>query len=438
MDVGSNLTGRGGRVVCVCGVTDHCPLKGRCMMAWLEKRGGVWQVCWRNAVGRKQRKSTGQTEKASARIALGDMNRDMKARRVGAVDPFKDHNAQPLTKHISDWLATAEQSGVTTQDVAQYKTRLTRMAAACDWRRLEDITAESFEAWRKNPLNLWYQKAKDPSKRCEVKLASRTVNNYYDALRTFCNWAVLRGRMVKSPVEVVNKVDQAGDERRKRRALTVEEIDRLLMVMKDDGHRLAYKLSLLTGLRHGELKALEWGDVRLDAIHPFLALRAEATKNGKPANLPLRSDLAGELRKARGKASFSEAVCRHVPTLKQHKRYLKAAGILYLDEQGRQADWHALRGTLASLLAMTSAPLKVTMDMMRHSDPRLTLKVYANLRLSDLSGAMESVPAFGIPTPEPVSLAATGTDGKLAEGQTAAVGANQGAREARLCLKIAV
>ncbi len=405
-------------------------------MAWLERRGGVYQICWRDASGKKQRKTTGQTDKSNAKIAIGDLNRDMKARRVGAVDPFKAHNARPLTEHIADWLATLDQTGVIVQDIAQYKTRMTRLAAACEWRRLADITAESFEKWRQNPLNLWYQKAKDVTERKDVKLASRTVNHYYDALRAFCNWAVKRGRMVKNPIEVIGKVDQAGDERRKRRALTGEEIGILLEAVKNDGHRLAYRLSILTGLRRGELQALVWGDVRLSAVNPFLALRAEATKNGKAADLPLRSDLAEELRKARGDNAFDVAVCPDVPTLKQHKRYLKAAGIPYMDEQGRQADWHALRGTLASLLARSNAPVKVTMDLLRHSDPRLTLKTYANLRLSDLAGAMENVPTFTT-TAEPHILAATGTTDTVETAVDPACqntanewGANQGARSA--------
>src|SRR6266511_4576919 len=60
--------------------------------------------------------------------------------------------------------------------------------------------------------------------------------------------------------------------------------------------RPLYLAALLTGLRRGELRSLQWSDVHLDAVKPFLSVRASTTKNGKSATIWLRDDLAAELR----------------------------------------------------------------------------------------------------------------------------------------------
>ncbi|MHC4665703.1 MAG: hypothetical protein ACYS9T_07070 [Planctomycetota bacterium] len=50
------------------------------------------------------------------------------------------------------------------------------------------------------------------------------------------------------------------------------------------------------------------------------------------------------------------------------KADLAKAGIPYLDDAGRKADFHCLRHTLATALDQTRASLKERMAIMRHSD----------------------------------------------------------------------
>ena len=47
---------------------------------------------------------------------------------------------------------------------------------------------------------------------------------------------------------------------------------------------------------------------------------------------------------------------------------------------------------------------------MRHSDPKLTIGVYAKASIHDLAGAVESLPDLTNPAPESEPLRATGTD----------------------------
>ena len=74
---------------------------------------------------------------------------------------------------------------------------------------------------------------------------------------------------------------------------------------------------------------------------------------------------------------------------------LADAGISYVDDSGRYADFHSLRYTTGSLLAASGVHPKVAQSLMRHSDINLTLSRYSHVfkgqeneaiaKLSDLS-----------------------------------------------------
>lgn len=83
---------------------------------------------------------------------------------------------------------------------------------------------------------------------------------------------------------------------------------------------------------------------------------------------------------------------------------LADAGIAF-KKDGRVVDFHALRQTFVSSLALNGVPLAVAQKLARHSDPRLTANVCTHLNLSDLSRAVASLP----PLPE-ADLAKDGKD----------------------------
>ena len=57
---------------------------------------------------------------------------------------------------------------------------------------------------------------------------------------------------------------------------------------------------------------------------------------------------------------------------------LKAAGIERIDSSGRKIDFHALRHTFCTLLMSSGVPVRVVQEMMRHSEMRLTTKIYTD------------------------------------------------------------
>ncbi len=68
----------------------------------------------------------------------------------------------------------------------------------------------------------------------------------------------------------------------------------------------------------------------------------------------------------------------------------------------------------ATLLDGLDISLKARQELMRHSDPRLTMNRYTRAKLHDLGAAVDKLPQVGPNPPERVTgvLAATGTDGE--------------------------
>ena len=83
-----------------------------------------------------------------------------------------------------------------------------------------------------------------------------------------------------------------------------------------------------------------------------------------------------------------------MPDMDTFLRDLAAAGIQYIDNEGRFADFHALRMTFSTLLAFVGVAERVRMELNRHSDPKLTPHTYTDASMLPLSAAIEMLPVL--------------------------------------------
>ncbi len=72
---------------------------------------------------------------------------------------------------------------------------------------------------------------------------------------------------------------------------------------------------------------------------------------------------------------------------------LKAVGIVKTDPQGRTLDIHALRHSFCTMVAQSGVNMQTAQRLMRHATPAMTAR-YTHLTLSDLGGAMATLPAL--------------------------------------------
>jgi hypothetical protein len=80
-----------------------------------------------------------------------------------------------------------------------------------------------------------------------------------------------------------------------------------------------------------------------------------------------------------------------VPSMKEFKEDLDVAGIPYVDTRGEYADFHALRKTFGTMLTVSGVGERTVIELMRHSDMRLTAKTYTDANMLPISDAMASL-----------------------------------------------
>jgi len=117
--------------------------------------------------------------------------------------------------------------------------------------------------------------------------------------------------------------------------------------------------------------------------------------------LPLRADLADDLRKHVAHLADSGKAAPDAPLFNAGRNFLRtfnldlaAAGIAKRDSQGRTVDVHSLRHTFATLLARNGVSPSVAQKLMRHSDIRLTINTCTHLDLDDTTNAVAALPVL--------------------------------------------
>jgi integrase len=98
-----------------------------------------------------------------------------------------------------------------------------------------------------------------------------------------------------------------------------------------------------------------------------------------------------------------------VPALRAFNMDIELAGIAKKDESGRTVDLHSLRHTFGTMLARSGVNPRTAMELMRHSDIRLTTNIYQHLELVDTAGAVNQLPVVSAARSDS-EVRQTGTD----------------------------
>src|SRR5438309_376579 len=115
-------------------------------MASLRKRGRVWYYRFTDADGVKHERKGCPDRRETERMASGS-EADAGMVRAGLADPkalgFRNHEARPLSAHLSDWRAGMLAAGKTPGHVGQFITRASRVVALAGGAALADIDPEA-------------------------------------------------------------------------------------------------------------------------------------------------------------------------------------------------------------------------------------------------------------------------------------------------------
>lgn len=220
-------------------------------------------------------------------------------------------------------------------------------------------------------------------------LCNKSINNLLGilgkCLRTAQEWEIIDKVPKIKPLKVAPQ---------EIKYLNEEEYNKLLTAAKDDG--IFYEMilfSLRTGVRIGELTALQWSDInfndgavtiRQNIVNGIVG----SPKNNKFRTIYLAQDVFEKLslrRKNKGlifpnsnRDYFSRFTCRD-----------------HLDRLCRKAEikrisWHALRHSFASQLATNGVSLKTIQELLGHSDLKMVQR-YAHLEPVTLREAIKTL-----------------------------------------------
>lgn len=304
--------------------------------------------------------------------------------RAGIVVPrtVRDAAQRLLADHLDDFLQ-AKRSTRDERYLYELKHRILKLISECGWTRVSDITPEAFDAWR------------DGHKR-----SAKTNNEYLTSIRTLLNWMVKRGGkgITLNPLHTLDMLPTAGVQERPRRAFSLDELTRLVSMSGERGP--VYLVAAFTGLRRSELANVQRADLLLDAEPPRIIARANTTKNGKQARIRLHPAVLKAIRALLGyepQAVDSLVFADTLPDMDTFRADLARAEISFIDEQGRRADFHSLRHTFCTLLQAAEVSERCAMELMRHSDRKLTNSVYTDSGLLHVDEAVLKLPNVEVP-----------------------------------------
>jgi integrase/recombinase XerD len=384
---------------------------------------GPWRAAWYDHTGKRRDESTHTTDRAAAERILAKRVADTALRRDGVIDARMDQYAQadrrPLADHVADWKAALLAKGGTLDHAALSENRVRSIIDDCKLERLTDVTPSVVQAYL--------------ARRRADGLSAASSNHYLRAIKGFCRWMVRDGRARDNALAHVSLLNEKADRRHERRALTADELRKLIDAAVHgpawrgiDGRDRAmlYRVAALTGLRLAELRSLTVASFALADNPPTLTVKAAYSKRRREDTLPIRDELADALRdyfagKLPTAGAFRTPARQHASIM--FRADLAAAGIAYRDDAGRVVDFHALRHTFITALARGGVHPKVAQSLARHSTITLTMDRYSHTVMGELSDALATLPDLDADRTDSSQQRATGTDGK-ASGDDARTG----------------
>ena len=265
-------------------------------------------------------------------------------------------------------------------------------------KRIEDLDADAVKAFMKSLR--------------DAKVTPSRRRSAYDIASRMYSVAVRQGYAPMNPFQAMARDERPRVEKKRVAIPSKDEAMSLLEAAHTTPHYALIAVALNSGAREGELFALHWSDVHLDASTITIAHSLAETLDGKLAR---KSTKTGSIRSVR----LPNGV---VDVLRQHRATQKARGYtgdwVFPNSEGGplrksnflRRDWHplleaaglprmrfhVLRHVANALLASTGAPLSVLQARGGWASSRMPLEVYGHLLDQDQDRAADSLEREGL------------------------------------------
>lgn len=197
----------------------------------------------------REEKSAHTKDKEVATKKLNDRYRQIEREAEGLATPvkIKQANQLPLDSHLDRYLTQKDKEWTSENYYNHVRFRLRRLFRECNWSRISDIRKTGFLEWRS-----------------QQSTCVKTLNEFLSTLKGFMRWLNEWELTDTNEIQSIPPLKSKGRKTFERRALTRDELSRLLASVNNDMRLAAYVTAIFTGLRRNELRLLEWGDVHLN------------------------------------------------------------------------------------------------------------------------------------------------------------------------------
>lgn len=260
----------------------------------------------------------------------------------------------------------------------------------------------------------------------ERGLSYSSVKKVYDALNDCLKYAVSKGALVRSPMQTISmqpkhKFTTKKKDAEEARALSAEELenfkaelDRKTAATNHFVYRYhdAFILDVHTGLRIGELVALDWDDIDFQKkrlyVHKNAVMVKERDANGDPIgkvtqilqespktsksrrHIPLNKSAIAALERLKEQAGDSQMVLptqtgARVVINSLEKQYANIARHCGIEE----TSFHSLRHTFATRLFEKKVEVKKVSELLGHAPVAITYNTYIHVIQESKAEAVE-------------------------------------------------
>jgi integrase len=344
-------------------------------------------ACWVGAVslghegGKRLRRTVRARNKTEIRAKLRQLRQELDA-------GVRSSPTYTVDGALDDWLA-AGLSGRSDRTVELYRDTVKPLRERLGDVKLKELTAGDVQQMLDE---------------LSAKLSTRSLQILRNCLERAIRHAEIRdlvGRNVAALVKVPR-----GKSGRPSKSLTLDQARSLLEASKSFRLHAYVVLSVMTGLRTEELRALQWSEVDLDActVAVYRSLRASGdTKTQKSRRIILLPQMATEALRDHRKQQARERLAAG-PLWQDHGLVFTSTVGTPLDRHNVQRefrkitdvaglgpDWapREMRHTFVSLMSFSGAPLEDIADLVGHKGTATTETVYRRVIVPELRRGAE-------------------------------------------------
>jgi integrase len=327
----------------------------------------------------------------------------------------------PLIEYLSDfWTASSEYANfkrdVQKNALTSYYIKMNHDAICCHVQPFPGFEGVTVGSLNKAVLKKWLiwlasrktqRRKKDGSLNEGGTLSSRRANNVLQAVRVAVRWAVDNEEI---PVDPFRKLGEITESMKEKGVLSLEERNTLInLPVSDYRVRLFMLLGSLCGLRRGEMRGLQWGDIADGiitvqhnyqdkeglkmpkynsirkvpvpaAVQNILDIVYENAFNTSPENFVLASPIRQG--KPLNNNFFRESVTKE----------LESIGLSAAKQKERVITCHSLRHTFVTLAQLAGIPDVVISALAGHKSVEVTKKVYSHVpQIIDFNDARKKI-----------------------------------------------